>query len=156
MIIIHRPGQQPLEIEYLLIDYEGTLAIDGRIHPKAKDKINLLSKRVKISILAKSQKERVEEMLRKVKAELFYMTEGEASKQKSDLLKRLGPEKTVAVGNGTDDGLMLKEAALGVCILAREGASAEAMRGADLMFSNVVDALDFLLKPLRHKATLGK
>jgi len=46
MITLQRPGQTPLEIEYLLIDYEGTLAADGRVHPKAKDKVNLLAKRI--------------------------------------------------------------------------------------------------------------
>ena len=53
MITIQRPGQEPLEIEFILLDFEGTLATDRRVHPKAKDKINLLSKRAKIYILTK-------------------------------------------------------------------------------------------------------
>jgi len=45
MIRIERPGESPLEIHFLLIDFEGTLASNRRVHPKAKDKLHLLAKR---------------------------------------------------------------------------------------------------------------
>ena len=156
MMTIQRPGRSNLDIEFILIDFEGTLASDRRLHPKAKDKINLLSKRTNIFILAGEEKERVEEVLRKVKAEIVYLTEGESSKKKLDLLRRLGPDRTVAVGNAVDDVPMIQEAALGVCVLGKEGTSSEAMEKADVVFMNILDALDFLLKPLRQKATLGQ
>ncbi|MGA2518755.1 MAG: HAD hydrolase family protein [Thermodesulfobacteriota bacterium] len=156
MITIPKPGQSNLEIEFILIDFEGTLASDRRVHPKAKDKINLLSKRTKIYILTAEEKERVEEVLRKVKAEIIYLTQGESSQKKLDLLRRLGPSRTVAIGNGMDDVSMVEEAGLGVCVLGKEGTSSEAMKKADVVFMNILDALDFLLKPLRQKATLGK
>jgi len=156
MITIPKPGQSDLEIEFILIDFEGTLASDRRVHPKAKDKINLLSKRTKIYILTAEEKERVEEVLRKVKAEIIYLTQGESSQKKLDLLRRLGPSRTVAIGNGMDDVSMVEEAGLGVCVLGKEGTSSEAMKKADVVFMNILDALDFLLKPLRQKATLGK
>ncbi len=156
MIAIQRPGQKPLEIEFILIDFEGTLASDRRVHPKAKDKINLLSKRTKIYILTGGEKEVVEETLKKVKAEIFYLTEGETSQRKVDLLRQLGATRTVAIGNGVDDIPMIEEAGLGICVIGKEGTSVEAMKKADVVVSNVLDALDFLLKPLRQKATLGK
>src|SRR4030065_1800639 len=110
MIAIQGPGQKPLEIEFILIDFEGTLASDRRVHPKAKDKINLLSKRTKIYILTKGEKEVLEEILRRVKAEIFYFPEGEASQRKLDLLRQLGPTRTVAIGNGVEDAPMIEEA----------------------------------------------
>jgi soluble P-type ATPase len=156
MIPIQRPGQEPLEIDFILIDFEGALASDRRVHPKAKDKINLLSKRTKIYILTKEEKERVEEVLKKVKAEIIYSTEGESSQKKVDLLRQLGATRTVAVGNGTDDGPMMEEAVFGLCVIGKEGASSEAVKNADVVFTDILDALDFLLKPLRQKATLCK
>jgi len=156
MIFIQRPGQEPLEIEFILIDFEGTLALDRRVHPKAKDKINLLSKRTKIYILTKGEKEVVEETLRRVKAEIFYSREGETSQRKLDLLRQLGTTRSVVIGNGVDDAPMIEEAALGICVMGKEGTSIEAVKNADVVLSNVLDALDFLLKPLRQKATLGK
>jgi soluble P-type ATPase len=156
MITIQRPGQEPLEINFILLDFEGTLASDRRVHPKAKDKINLLSKRAKIYILAKDEKERVEEVLKKVQAEILYLTEGESSQKKLDLLRQLGATGTVAIGNGVDDGPMIGEAGLGICVIGKEGASSEALKKADVVFTDILDALDFLLKPLRQKATLCK
>ncbi|OGP76520.1 MAG: hypothetical protein A2V86_04960 [Deltaproteobacteria bacterium RBG_16_49_23] len=156
MITILRPGQAPLKIEFILIDFEGTLALDGRVHPKAKDKINLLSKRTKLFVFTTGEKTLVEERLRKVNAEIVYVAESEASRQKLDLLRQLGPGKTVSIGNGADDAVMIEEAGLGICIIGKEAAAGEALRRADLVVTNILDALDFLLKPLRQKATLGK
>jgi len=156
MIFIERPGQGNLEIEFILIDFEGTLALDRRVHPKAKDKINLLSKRAKIYILTKEEKEHAEEVLKKVKAEIIYLTEGESSQKKLDLLRQLGANRTVAIGNGADDVPMIEEAGLGICVLGKEGTFSEAIKKADVVFMNILDALDFLLKPLRQKATLRK
>ncbi len=172
MISIERPGQSNLEIEFILIDFEGTLASDRRVHPKAKDKINLLSKRAKLyilvnpptppfnkrgkgGILARGEKEFIEERLKKIKAEIIYLLEQNSSQQKLDLLRQLGPAKTVAIGNGVDDAPTIEEAGFGICVLSKEGTFPEAIKKADVVFLDILDALDFLLKPLRQKATLG-
>jgi len=155
MIPIERPGLDPLEIESVLLDFDGTLAIDRRVHPKAKDKINLLSKRTNIYVLTTQKKELIEERLRKVKAEIIYLTEGDSSRRKLDLLRQLGPSRCVAIGNGMDDAAMIQGAAIGISVIGKEGSSGEAMKNADLVFADILDALDFLLKPLRQKATLS-
>lgn len=155
MIILQRPGRTPLEIEFILLNFEGTLAADRRVHPKAKDKLNLLSKRTNIYILTKGEQESIRETLKKVKAKVVDFKEGEASQGKLDLLRQLGGAKTVAIGNGVDDVPMMEEAGLGICIIGVEGISGEAIKKADVIFTDILDALDFLLKPLRHRATLG-
>jgi soluble P-type ATPase len=156
MLTLLRPGQDPLEVEFLFVDFEGTLASDGRIHPKAKDKINLLSKRIRIHVFVKSGQALPEKTFRNVKAEIVYLTEGSSSKQKTDRLEKLGPGRTVAIGNGLDDARIIEEAGFGICVIGKEGASGEAVRKADLVVMSVLDAFDFLLKPLRQKATMGK
>jgi soluble P-type ATPase len=156
MLSIHRPGQESLEIEFILIDFDGTLASDRRVHPKAKDKINLLAKRTKIYILANGEREVLEDVLKKVKAEIVFSSEGQGSQEKLDLLTRLGKDRTVAIGNGLEDASMIEEAGLGICVIGKEGASGGALRKADVIVTDILDALDFLLKPLRQKATLGK
>ena len=155
MITIHRPGRESLEIEFILIDFEGTLAPDRRVHPKAKDKMNLLAKRTKIYVLTTGDKIVVEEIMKKVKAEVVFLSEGEGSRQKLELIKRLGERQTSAIGNGVDDAPMIEEAGLGICVVGKEGAAGEALRKADVVVTSILDALDFLLKPLRQKATLS-
>jgi soluble P-type ATPase len=156
MISIERPGQNNLEFEFILIDFEGTLTSDRRVHPKAKDKINLLSKRARIFIFTTGEKESVSAVLRNVKAEVIYLKEGEASHGKLDLLQQLGPHRTVAMGSGMSDIEMIQNSGLSIGVMSREGTLSEVIAKADLVFMTVVDALDFLLKPLRQKATLGK
>ena len=130
--------------------------MDGRVHPKAKDKVNLLSKRATIYILTKSNREKVEETLKKMKVEILYLTEGDSSQQKLNVLQRLGSHQTAVIGNGLDDVRIMEQAGLGICVIGKEGSSAEAMAKADLVVNNVLDALDFLLKPLRQRATLSR
>jgi soluble P-type ATPase len=156
MITLQRPGQEPLEFDFILIDFEGTLASDRRVDPKAKDKINLLSKRTQIYILTKGEKEHAGVTLKKVKGEIIYLMEGKSSQQKIDLLCQLGAAKSIAIGNGVDDAFMIEKAGFGICVLSKEGTSSETMKKADVLFTNILDALDFLLKPLRQKATLGQ
>jgi soluble P-type ATPase len=155
MISIFRPGQKPLEVDFILIDFDGTLASDGRVHPKAKDKINLLAKRTKVYILAKEEKEKMEEVLKKVTAEVICLAEGEASQGKLNLLRQLGASRTAAIGNGLEDASMIEEAGLGICVLSKEGTATSTLEKADLVFTTLLDALDFLLRPFRQKATLG-
>jgi soluble P-type ATPase len=143
------------KFDFILIDFEGTLASDRRVHPKAKDKINLLSKRTKIYILTKEENIVAEETMKKVKAEIISLREGGALQKKLDLLQKLGASQCVAIGHGADDVPMIEEAGLGICVLSQEGTFVETMKKADVVFTNILDALDFLLKPLRQKATLG-
>jgi soluble P-type ATPase len=156
MILLQRPGQDPLEIEFIMLNFEGTLATAQRVHPKAKDKINLLSKRARIFIFTTGEKESVSAVLRNVKAEVVYLREGEASRGKLDLLQQLGPRRAVAIGSGMSDIEMIQNSGLGIGVMSREGTLSEVIGKADLVFMTVVDALDFLLKPLRQRATLGK
>ena len=74
---------------------------------------------------------------------------GQESKQKRELLKRLGAEQAVAIGNGRNDADMLQEAALGIAVLGPGGLSADALQSADILVADVCDALDLLLQPQR-------
>ena len=156
MIKIEAPGQDTREIDNIVFDLNGTLTLDGRIHPKTKDKINLLAKRTRIYVMTADTRGDSRQVLGKVKAEIVLIEGGDTGKAKIDFVRKIGPKRTAAVGNGYNDRLMIREASLGICILGREGASAETLRNADVVFPSILDALDFLLKPLRQKATLRK
>ena len=60
----------------------------------------------------------------------------------------------MAVGNGRNDRLMLKEAALGIALLQAEGAAVEALLAADVVAPDILAALDLLLAPDGLIATL--
>ena len=62
----------------------------------------------------------------------------------------------IAIGQGANDAAMLKEAALGICVMSQEGAAVETLLSADIVVPSILAAFDLLDKPLRIAATLRK
>ena len=147
-------GWGNIDIENIVIDLNGTIATDGRVPLEVKEKINSLSDQAKIYILTADTQGTADEEILGMNAELIKIP-GEDSKQgKLDFLKTLDLEMTVAIGNGSNDQLILKEAALGIAVLGDEGVSVSAIKSADIVVKNIQNALDLLLKPKRLIATL--
>jgi soluble P-type ATPase len=51
---------------------------------------------------------------------------------------------------------MLKEAAVGICVLSVEGTAAETILSADLVLPGIFEALELFDKPLRLVSSLRK
>jgi len=154
MIRLDIPGKGIYEIENLVLDFNGTIAKDGRIHNKVKDRLNLLGKKLKVYILTADTRGDVEEKVRRLRVEVVRLEEGPEAEQKRDFVRKVGPQRTIAVGNGYNDHLMVKEAVLGIAVIGPEGAAKETVLNADVVVTDVLDALELILKPLRHRATL--
>jgi len=148
------PGWGNIDIGNIVIDLNGTIAIDGKVPLEVKEKINVLSDQAKIYILTADTQGTANEEILGMNAELIKIP-GEDSKQgKLDFLKTLDLEMTVAIGNGSNDQLALKEAALGIAVLGDEGISVSTVKSADIVVKNIQNALDLLLEPKRLIATL--
>jgi P-type E1-E2 ATPase len=68
----------------------------------------------------------------------------------------LGRDTVAAIGNGTNDVQLLREAALGIAVLGDEGTSAELLDVATVVVREINVAFDLLLKPKRLVATLRR
>jgi len=154
MISIEIPGWGNLEIENVVFDLNGTLAEDGALLSGVKEKMNLLSEKVRIYILTADIHGSAGAILQEVKADWVRVTGEDSKSGKRKFLQTLKPEATVAVGNGNNDQFILKDSALGIAVLGREGLSSVAMKHADLVVKEISDAFDLLLKPKRLIATL--
>jgi soluble P-type ATPase len=154
MISISIPGWGNMEIENIVLDLNGTIAIDGKISSEMKEKINSLSDKAKIYILTADTQGTASEESSDMGVELLKVSEKDSTEVKLRVLESLDPRKTVAVGNGNNDHLILKEAALGIAVLEEEGMSAMAMKDADIVVRDISNALDLFLKPKRLIATL--
>ena len=150
------PRWGSVDIENIVIDLNGTLATDGKIPLEVKEKIGALSHLAKIYILTADPQRPANEEILGMKAEVIKVL-GEDSKQgKLDFLRTINPEMTVAIGNGNNDQLILKEAAFGIAVLGDEGVSVSALQSADILVKNIESALDLFLKPRRLITTLGE
>lgn len=154
MIRIDIPGWGNTDIENIILDLNGTIATDGKIPSEIKEKINSLSKKVKIYILTVDTQGTADEEIRDMNVELIKIAAEDSKGGKFDALKTLNPEMTVVIGNGNNDQLILKEAALGIAVLGDEGVSVSAMKNADIFVKNISDALGLFLRPKRLIATL--
>jgi len=126
----------------------------GIISNGVKEKIKPLTEKVKIYVLTVDTQGTASEEIQDMKVELIKIAEEDSKRGKFDLLKTLTPESTVVIGNGNNDELILREAALGIAVLGDEGMSALAVKNADIIVKNISDALDLFLKPKRLIATL--
>jgi soluble P-type ATPase len=154
MISIDIPGWGNLEVENVVFDLNGTLTEDGKILPGVKERIQTLSEWVKVYILTADTHGTAIETLHDLQAELVIIPGEKSKRAKLDFLKTLRPEATVAIGNGSNDQLTLRESVLGIGVLQSEGMSRAAMENADILVNNISDAFDLLLKPKRLIATL--
>lgn len=148
------PGWGSLDIENIVIDLNGTLATDGKVPIDVKEKINALSQGIKIYILTADTQGSADEEISGMNVQLVKIPGEESKEKKSDFIRGLNLENTVAIGNGSNDQLMLKEAALGIAVLGDEGMSLSAMKYADILVKDILCALDLFLKKNRLIATL--
>jgi len=154
MIKIEIPGWGNIDIENIVLDLNGTIAVDGKIPPEVKEKITSLSDQVKIYILTADTQGTAKAETQGTTLELIKVSQEESKQGKFEFLKTIPPESTVVIGNGSNDQLILKEAGLGIAVLGDEGMSVSTMQNADIIVRDISDALDLFLKPRRLIATL--
>ena len=156
MIEITIPGRGNYTIKNVVVDLNGTIAVDGKIIQGVKEKVAMLGQKLNIFLATADTNKNAKDLIKDLPVTLYKIKEGEENNRKLQVVLKKGKNNTVSIGNGCNDISMLKESAIGICIVGREGASAEAMMVADLVVSNINDALDLLLKPHRLKATLRR
>lgn len=74
--------------------------------------------------------------------------------EKAAYIKELGSEYCLAIGNGSNDAQMLKEAVISIALLGDEGCSTKTLINSDIVCKEIADALDLLLYTNRLIASL--
>lgn len=154
MITISIPGWRELRLAHLVLDYNGTLACDGRLIDGVSPLLVMLAAQLEVHIVTADTFGSVERMFAGTRYQIFKLPVGNEEQGKLRYVRDLGVESVVCIGNGRNDRLMLKDAALGVAVQQREGLALDALLAADLVTPGIVDALELLLYPLRLVATL--
>lgn len=155
MLIISIPGFGQVRIEHLVLDYNGTIAKDGQLIREAIEPIKNLSKTLSIHVLTADTFGTVHRELSGLPVTISKVGQGgNEITEKAHFINALGRDNTVAIGNGSNDEGVLLAARIGICIIGAEGCSARAMKHADIISTDIIDALELLLFPGRLKATL--
>jgi soluble P-type ATPase len=155
MIELYFPGHNSsIQITDLILDYNGTLAIDGKLIPGVKDLLMLLSSKLTIHIITADTFGTVQQQITEIPCCLTILPPENQTGEKLKYLQSIGSDHTICIGNGKNDNLMLKEAVIGIALIQREGAAIESLINANIVCTNIVDALELIINPLRLIATL--
>lgn len=154
MLIIGIPGFRQLKLEHLVLDFNGTIASGGKIRDGVKNRMNQLAGSLAIHVVTADTFGSVRSQLAGYPCKLHILGKDSQDQEKLRYLRQLGSEYTVCIGNGRNDCLMLREAILGICVSASEGAATGALLSADILCPDILSALDLLIHPKRLVATL--
>jgi len=156
-IKISPPGTKEYNIKNILMDLNGTLALDGILVDGVQKRLKRLCKIFNLYILTADTNNTAESLKESCDGvNIFKIKQETGSIEKLDFLISLGSNSTITMGNGNNDVLMLREAALGICVIGPEGASKEAMDACDILVTDPLAALDIVLNTNRLIATLRR
>ena len=156
MIRLEIPGRGAFEWKHLVSDVNGTLAVDGRLLEGVTGRLAAVRQVLQVHLLTADTHGRQAEIDRILGLQAVRVRGGHEAEQKAAFVRDLGAESVIALGQGANDALMLKEAALGICVLSPEGTAVEALQAADLVVPDVLTALELLLHPTRILASLRR
>jgi soluble P-type ATPase len=155
MLAFKVPGYEMFEVENVVFDFNGTLAVDGVLVNGVAEKIKALSARgVAIYVLTADTFGSAAQQCRDLPLKIRIFSSENIAEKKKQFVQEIGPVATIAVGNGRNDLAMFAESGLSICIMGREGCCAQSMNAADIIVNDPGDALDLLLKNDRIIATL--
>jgi soluble P-type ATPase len=154
MLTIAIPGYGTLQLEHLVLDFNGTLACDGLLIAGVTERLVELSRQLNIHVVTADTFGNVAAALAGLPCKLSILPVENQDTGKLAYIERLGCDRVACIGNGRNDRRMLKAAVLGVAVIQREAASTETVIAADVVATNILDALDLLTHPTRLAATM--
>jgi P-type E1-E2 ATPase len=135
------------------VDVNGTLTNRGELLHGVEARLGRLSNALDVRLVSADTFGTLETIAARMSVSAVRASTGE---DKLRLLDELGRERCAVIGNGSNDALVLEAAAVGFAVIGPEGASAAALRSADVVCASAADALELLLDPKALSATLRR
>ena len=153
---IEIPNYKSITLQHLVLDYNGTIAKDGRLKSEVKELLPLLSKRYKVHVITADTFGSVKAELKGFEVTVTLLTTNNHTQEKATYIEKLGKTNSVAIGNGNNDSEMLKNAILGIAVIGDEGCATRTLLQSDITTNSINDALMLLLNEKRLIATLRR
>ena len=151
---IEIPGYITYDLKYLLLDYNGTIALDGHMDEKVKNLIREISKELEVFILTADTHGTAALKCEGLPVTLKTFPTATAMDSKLEILNSLGADYCCTMGNGRNDLLMCRESALSISVIGEEGCYSKLITQTNITVKYIEDAFELLLKPKRLIATL--
>lgn len=153
-MIFDIPGQGKVEINTLILDLNGTLAVNGQIVDGAKQRLNELKEGgLEIVFFSGDTRGNAQDIADDLGIK-FEKASNAADKSK--LIEKLEPMKCAAIGNGLIDEIKLSKARIAIVTIQSEGVHTKSLLAADIIVPTINDALDLFLDEKKMIATMRK
>ena len=156
MIELNIPGRGIIQLDHLVCDVNGTIAMDGRLIEGVSKALLALRDRLTVHMITADTHGRQEAIDQQLGFKGVRIPAGDEVEAKVDYVRDLNSERVVAIGQGANDAEMLRQAAIGVCLLSPEGLAVETLIAADLVAKDIHHALALLEHPMRLVASLRR
>lgn len=151
MGVIAIPGQPQVTLRHLVLDVNGTLSARGELIDGVAKRLARLAEHLELHVASADTFGTAEALAASVGAAFTLVADGG---KKERLVRELGGDTVVAVGNGRNDAAMFRAARLSIAVIGPEGAAVTALQAADVVCRDIGEALDLLLDDRALLATL--
>ncbi len=153
MIAIEIPGRPTMRIEHVLLDFNGTIAVDGTVPGQTAALIRQLAESVHVAVLTADTYGTARAQCAELGVEVVTFPREGAAAFKQDFARQLAGG-IACLGNGFNDIGMFEHADLPIAVLDAEGMCAALIPHALIVARSMDEGLQLLLRPDRIKATL--
>lgn len=153
-MLIDIPDYKVLDLKYLVLDYNGTIAVDGKIPQSVRRQIKDLAKDLEIFVLTADTYGSAQEECEGLPVQIKTFPLGNAMAAKNEIVEGLGRENCACMGNGRNDQLMCRMAALSIAVMDSEGMCGKLIREVDVCVRSIEEGLELILNHKRLIATL--
>lgn len=141
-------------MQHLLLDFNGTLAVDGKLINVVKEYLNQVSEKLQVHIITGNSFGTAEAELEGIAYTVKLLPKENQRLEKGKYIAALGYDSVISIVNGSNDKEMLQYSAVGIILIQEEGVSAETLLVSNMVCTNIYDALDLIINPKRMSATL--
>ena len=156
MIKIEIPNYNTLELEHVVLDYNGTIAKDGQLKEEVKALLPQLCKAYTVHVITADTFGSVKSQMKGFSVVINVLKTDNHTAEKAEYIENLQKETCIAIGNGNNDKEMLKNAILGIAIIGDEGCATATLLQSDISCTSIDDALTLLVNKKRLIATLRR
>jgi len=153
MLTIRIPGRDEFTVSHLILDYNGTIALDGKVIPEIIPQLEILSKDLDIYVITADTHGTAAKNCGSLPLDVRAFPTTRVGEIKAEEARRL-TGGVACIGNGFNDIQMSDVCDLSICVIGREGCCGALLSHADVVVTSIEDALDLLIKTDRLRATL--
>ena len=153
MLTIPIPGREDLQLAHLILDYNGTIALDGAVIESIRSRLDKLAESLSICVITADTHGTAAAACRDLPLRVLTFPTAEVGKIKAQCAAELSGG-VACIGNGFNDILMSDVCDLSICVVGREGCCGALIGHCDIVVTSIEDALDLLIHTHRLRATL--